>query len=505
MIKNIIANFVGKFWSILSNFLFIPLYINYLGFESYTVISFTLVVAGIMAILDTGLSATLSREFARADTSLSDKIQIFRTLESIYFLMICLSLIIMFFGSDLIAEKWLNLNNLELLRISFFLKIITLETVFQLLLRFYLGGLLGLERQIKANMLQIGWGVLRNGCVVIIIMFLPTLDVFFIWQAVATIIFAFLLRIFLTKALVGKYFLGIKPKIEVRFLKNVWKFAGGMMLISIIASLNTQLDKLAISKFLSLESLGYYTLAISLSQGIVVLVNPIATAILPRFTLMYSKNQQHEAVLLFSKISLIVSILVFSIMINMSFYAKELIWIWTGKFELASKVYKLIPTLSFAYAMLSLQILSYNIAIANGYTKLNNIIGLISVFITIPGYIVATKQYGSIGAALAFAIIQTTITIVYLYFINKRYLNYRIVKDVYIKQIILPFIATFIIGFMFNFLLDFTVSSRVIALFKITAFSVFTFLLVIYIFMPMSMKKIKGYIGTIPQKLHNLK
>jgi O-antigen/teichoic acid export membrane protein len=85
--------------------------------------------------------------------------------------------------------------------------------------------------------------------------------------------------------------------------------------------------------------------------------------------------------------------------------------------------------------MLSLQILSYNIAIANGYTKLNNIIGLISVFITIPGYIVATKQYGSIGAALAFAIIQTTITIVYLYFINKRYLNYRIVKDVYIKQI----------------------------------------------------------------------
>lgn len=50
--KNIFANLIGKFWSLLSGFLFIPLYIKYLGFESYSVISFTLMIAGIMAILD---------------------------------------------------------------------------------------------------------------------------------------------------------------------------------------------------------------------------------------------------------------------------------------------------------------------------------------------------------------------------------------------------------------------------------------------------------------------
>ena len=78
MLKNIVANFVGRFWSILSNFLFIPLYIHYLGFESYSVISFTLVVAGLMAILDVGLTATLSREFARKDTASDEKVKIFK-------------------------------------------------------------------------------------------------------------------------------------------------------------------------------------------------------------------------------------------------------------------------------------------------------------------------------------------------------------------------------------------------------------------------------------------
>ena len=81
MIKNIFANFLGRFWSISSNFLFIPLYIHYLGFESYSVISFTLVIVALMAVLDAGLKATLSREFARIDNSSEEKSRIYKVLK----------------------------------------------------------------------------------------------------------------------------------------------------------------------------------------------------------------------------------------------------------------------------------------------------------------------------------------------------------------------------------------------------------------------------------------
>lgn len=445
MIKNIIANFVGRFWSILSNFLFIPLYIHYLGFESFSIISFTLVIAGIMAILDAGLTATLSREFARIDNLLNDKIRIFKTLESTYFIIISICILTVFAFSGIIAENWMNLNTYNPNRVSLFLKIISFDIGFQLLLRFYMGGLLGLEKQVKANVIQVGWGIMRNGFVVVLVMFIPTLEMFFFWQTISTILFTVILKLSLEKILIGKYSFDINPKIERVVFKRIWQFAGGMLLISVVAALNTQMDKLAISKLLSLENLGYYTLAISLSQGIIVLVNPIATALLPRFTSLYSAEKREEASSLFSKVSLFVSILVFTLMTNMSFYAKDLIWIWTGKMDLALHTFTLIPIVVFAYSMLSLQVIPYNIAIANGYTRLNNILGLVSLVATIPGYLISTKIYGSIGAATVFCIVQTITTFLYLYFINKKFIKVKIVIHIYLKQIIIPIILS--IGF----------------------------------------------------------
>ena len=64
MIKNIVANFFGKFWGLFSNFIFIPIYIRLLGIESYSIISFGLIIAGVMSVLDSGITATLSREMA---------------------------------------------------------------------------------------------------------------------------------------------------------------------------------------------------------------------------------------------------------------------------------------------------------------------------------------------------------------------------------------------------------------------------------------------------------
>ena len=44
MIKNILANYVGRIWGIISVFLFVPFYVKLLGIESYAVISFYMVI-----------------------------------------------------------------------------------------------------------------------------------------------------------------------------------------------------------------------------------------------------------------------------------------------------------------------------------------------------------------------------------------------------------------------------------------------------------------------------
>lgn len=498
MLKNIIANFLGRFWSILSNFLFIPLYIHYLGFESYSVISFTLVIAGLMAVLDAGLTATLSREFARIDNSSEEKIRIYKTLETSYFIITAICILFVFFFSDYIASEWINLKLFSVEKISYFIKIVSFDIGFQLLFRFYIGGVLGLEKQVEANLWQVLWGITRNGIVVLAIIIFPTLEFFFIWQTISTVVFTILMRFVLNKLLIGNYMLNFQLQLNKTILNKVWRFAGGMLLISLVSSLNTQMDKIAISRLLPIENLGHYTLAVSLAMGIIIFVNPISTALLPRFTALYSQGKIEGATRIFNKTNLFVSILVFSIMINMIFFSKDLIWIWTSDLNLAVLASVFLPFIAFGSGMLSLQIIPFNIAIANGYTKLNNIMGIISLLITIPGYWIATIKIGAIGAAYIFGGVQTILTFVYIYFINKKFLKMESISKFYIKQLLFPFLISLAVAYLFYLILFFLTFNKINTLILIGCSTIFT--IIINTFLLVSNLEIKQMLNLIIKK-----
>ncbi|WP_164466986.1 oligosaccharide flippase family protein [Chryseobacterium taklimakanense] len=470
MKKNIIANVFGRLWGLISSFLFIPLYIKFLGFESYSVISFTLMIAGIMAVLDGGLTATLSREFARTDNTDDEKLRIYRTLETVYFAVVLISMALVVVFSGLIANS-LNVKSFSHDQLAKFLKIVSVDIGFQLLLRFYMGGLLGLEKQVKANAYQILWGIVRNAVAVVVIYFYPSLFYFFLWQSISTVIFTLLLKIELDKQIFHDHKFSIKPKFEKSVFREVRKFAGGMMLISIIAALNTQMDKMTISKLLSIESLGYYTLAVSLATALIVVVNPIATAILPKFTSLYSGKSYEEAKELFNTYNVVSSILIFSILAIFIFFSKDLLWLWTGNLKLAENAYKIVPIISIAYALIAMQVIPYHVAIANGYTRLNNILGISSIALTVPGYIYGIKNYGVFGAAVVFMVMQLITLLIYIYFINKKFIGELFIKSIFIKQILLPLFSALLTAFSLSILFKDIGNDNRISLFTIIAFS----------------------------------
>lgn len=443
MFKNIAANFFGRFWSIISNFLFLPLYIHILGFENYSIISFTLVIAGFMAFLDSGLTSTLSREFAK-NTSVSEKINTFITLETMYLIIVTVVTIVIIIAAPVIVEKWINLETNQ--NVTWLIRIISFDIGFQMLLRFYLGGLLGLEKQVKANVVQILWGVFRNGLVLIVILLTPTLEVFFMWQSFCTVVFAIIYRLFLTKELYGKPLYNFTFRIDRKVLQTIGKFAGGMLLISLVAGINTQLDKMTISKLLPLEELGYYTLAVSLATAVAVLVNPIATALLPRFTSLFSVEKKQDIIDLFKRVNLYTIIIITCILAILVIYPKTILWVWTGE-NYGEKVSSILQIMAFAYAFISFSIIPYNIAIANGYTKLNNILGISSVLFTIPGYYFATRYYGVLGAAAVFAFVQFFTTFIYVYLVNRKFLQIPNFVLYIVKNFILPIFTSIAVAY----------------------------------------------------------
>ena len=63
--RNAIANFVGQGWTALIGLAFIPIYIRLLGIEAYGLVGVFAVLQSWLAILDLGLTPTLSREMAK--------------------------------------------------------------------------------------------------------------------------------------------------------------------------------------------------------------------------------------------------------------------------------------------------------------------------------------------------------------------------------------------------------------------------------------------------------
>jgi hypothetical protein len=61
----LLANFAGSGWSALMQLVCVPLYVKFMGVESYGLIGFYLVFQAMTQVLDLGLSPTLNREMAR--------------------------------------------------------------------------------------------------------------------------------------------------------------------------------------------------------------------------------------------------------------------------------------------------------------------------------------------------------------------------------------------------------------------------------------------------------
>jgi O-antigen/teichoic acid export membrane protein len=190
--KNIVANFTGNIWQTLIGLLFIPLYIKFMGVESYGLIGIFATLQAMFGLLDMGLSGTLNREMARLSV-LPDKEQemrnLVRTLEVIFWSVAIFIGISVIAISPFIAHHWVKAGQLPSKTIGQALLIMGLAMAFQWPAGFYSGGLMGLQRQVLLNVINVSMSTLRGaGAVLILWLISPTIQAFFSWQIIISII-----------------------------------------------------------------------------------------------------------------------------------------------------------------------------------------------------------------------------------------------------------------------------------------------------------------------------
>ena len=421
--RNIIANYAGSIWTALMSLAFVPLYIHFMGMEAYGLVGFFAILLSIFALLDMGLSSTLNREMARLSALTGNEKEmhnLVHTLGLIYWVMGGLIVIVVIALSAYISESWVKAENLPPATVKQAVMLMGIAIGLQWPTSFYSGGLMGLQRQVLLNVVIVAMATLRGiGSIFILWLVSPTILAFFSWQVFISGMQTACMLISLWSSMPPS-----KEKTGFQFssLLGIWRFAAGMFGISMLATLLTQTDKIILSRMLTLEMFGYYSLAGLVSMSLYRFIMPLFTAVYPRLTQLVAVNDQVALKELYHRSCQMLSLVILPVAMVLVFFSKEILFLWTQNSVTANNTYQVMSLLVAGTALNSLMNLPYALQLAHGWTKLAFYVNMVSVILLVPMIFFMAKWYGAVGAAIVWVILNSGYILICIPLMHRRLL-----------------------------------------------------------------------------------
>ncbi len=369
--KNAIANYAGSFWTSLMGVIFVPIYIKFMGIEAYGLAGVFASLIALFGILDMGLGATMTREMARLsslDPTGNEARGLARTIEVIYWVVgILLGFVVIALAGP-IAEHWVKPERLEPEVVKQALMITGGIVAVRWPTAVYSGGLRGLDRQPLLNLIIGACATLRGlGAVAVLWLISPTVQAFFSYQIVVSTIETSCMSWAFWRSLPGR---GTGATFALKHLKRVWRFSAGMTGISLVVLLLTQTDKIILSRMLSLELFGYYTLAWVVSTVLLQTIGPINSAVYPTLTrLVGQKDEKGLRELYHKSCQLEVALLVPAALVLILF-GDTVLMVWSGNSEIVRNTGPIMNILAIGTCLNGFMHIPYFTQLAYGWTSL---------------------------------------------------------------------------------------------------------------------------------------
>lgn len=439
--RNLIANYLGQGWVAIMSLAFIPLYIKYLGIESYGLIGLFALLQAWLILLDMGMTSTLGREMARftGDAHSAQSIRdLLRSIEVIAFGIAILIASVIALSANWIANSWLQAESLPVGVVAEAFMLIGLVTAIRFMESIYRSSIIGLQRHVLFNMINSVLATLRGlGAVGVLVWISASIEAFFIWQGAVSIVTLIILMIITYTSLPpaersGNFSLGL--------LRGIWKFAGGMFSITLFAILLTQVDKILLSKLLSLKEYGYYTLVAIVAGGLYTIITPITQSFYPRLCELHARNDQVGLINTYHKGAQLISVFAGSVAIVIIVFGETFLRLWTQDPELVQRSKNLLSLLILGNLLNGLMAIPYHTQLAHGWTSLTIRINIIAVAIIVPAILWVTPRFGAGGAAWVWISLNAGYVLIGIHFMYKRILCNEKWRW-YIKDVLIPLLA----------------------------------------------------------------
>jgi O-antigen/teichoic acid export membrane protein len=398
---NISANFIGQIFTSLIGFIFIPIYIHYLGVESYGLIGIFSIITAWLSILDAGLSPALIREMALFTGGKYTPFSIRTLLFSVEYFFLIVGIVIFFlllFGSSWISIYWIHSKSIssEIIKKS----ILLMGVMFSLKFfeSIYKNSIIGLQYQVQVNIYEIVISLIKAiGSIILLKYISPSLLVFFTWQLFLSFVYLLFLKYKINSLLPAS---DEKITFSLSSLISLKSFAGGMMIMVILSLFQTQVDKILLSKILSLKEFGLYTLTFTAAGALMVLTSPVSQALYPRMNQLFQKGDQKEFMFLYHIGNQMIVILFGSASVLLFFFPKLFLFFWTNNPDITNNSSSLLAVVTLGFFFSGINTISFTAILAYSKLKAANYIKIFLVVISIPAIIYFVPKYGSMAAAI---------------------------------------------------------------------------------------------------------
>ncbi|HEY3274286.1 MAG TPA: oligosaccharide flippase family protein [Methanocella sp.] len=421
---NLLANFTGKGWTALMTFALVPLYIGLLGVEAYGLIGFYVTLQVAFSLLDLGLSTTINRELSRLSVLTGkehDALDMVRSFEFLYWAMALFIAFLIIAISPLLAGYWIMPVNISPATVQQVIILMGISIAAQFPYALYMGGLMGTQRQVLCNGIDISLVTVRAvGTVLVLLLISPTVQAFFVWQAIVNVIQTVVYAYFLYKSMPRA---GYRPRFRLELLKKVWRFTAGVSGINLLAVALTQIDKVVLSKLLTLETYGIYMIASTLSSAVGMAVGPLFAAVFPRLSQMVAQEDTAGIRELYHQCCQLMSVIILPLAILVAIFSYPLLVAWTGDPDAAAAAAPIAALLVIGTALNALMNIPYALQLANGWTRLTLVMNTVATIIIVPLVVAGALSFGAVGAAAMWVLLNVGYVTCGMYLMHRRLLK----------------------------------------------------------------------------------
>lgn len=475
--KNILANYTSQLYVTAVGIVMVPLYIRYMGAETYGLVGFFAMLQAWFGLLDIGLTPTIARESARYQggaLSLLDYRRLARALEGVFAAIALLGGVLLFALAQPIAGKWLNASQLPQQDLAQALQLMALIIALRWMGGLYRGVIAGAERLVWLSGFNSLIATGRYVLILPVLMFVSATPQTFFGFQLGVALFEIAGLTLMAYRLLPAIPAGQRIHWQWAPLKPVLKFSLSIAFTSSVWVLVTQTDKLVLSKILPLADYGYFTVAVLVASGIMMGSGPISSAIMPRMTRLQAEGRQDALIALYHQATQLVIVTVIPVALVLVFFAPQVLWIWTGDTVLVQRAAPVLSLYAVGYAFLVVGAFPYYLQYAKGNLRLHLIGNIFFVLLLIPSIIWATSHYSMLGAGWVWLISNVVFFLLWTPFVHK-----KIVPGIHVswllKDIFLPTSLPLLAAVLILYFVDWSDSRLVLTLeLMITSF-VFVF------------------------------